>query len=42
MEEVREAARQANADQFIEAFPDKYETIVGERMFKITLSVLSD
>ncbi|OBZ83069.1 ATP-binding cassette sub-family B member 8, mitochondrial [Choanephora cucurbitarum] len=31
MEEVREAARQANAEVFIEAFPDGYETVVGER-----------
>ncbi|KAI9311811.1 P-loop containing nucleoside triphosphate hydrolase protein [Dichotomocladium elegans] len=31
MDEVREAARQANADMFIESFPDGYDTIVGER-----------
>lgn len=31
LEEVREAARQANAEVFIEGFPDKYDTIVGER-----------
>jgi ATP-binding cassette subfamily B (MDR/TAP) protein 8 len=31
MEEVREAARQANAEVFIEGFPDGYNTIVGER-----------
>jgi ABC-type multidrug transport system fused ATPase/permease subunit len=30
-EEVREAARAANADDFIEGFPDGYKTIVGER-----------
>ncbi|KAL2914512.1 hypothetical protein HK105_205861 [Polyrhizophydium stewartii] len=35
-EEVREAARQANAADFIESFPDKYETAVGER--GVTLS----
>ncbi|CEG78974.1 Putative ATP-binding cassette, subfamily B (MDR/TAP), member 10 [Rhizopus microsporus] len=31
LEEVKEAARQANAESFIESFPDGYETIVGER-----------
>ncbi|CAO3655748.1 unnamed protein product [Mucor fragilis] len=31
MEEVREAARQANAETFIDGFPDGYDTIVGER-----------
>ncbi|KAI8982962.1 ABC transporter type 1, transmembrane domain-containing protein [Pilobolus umbonatus] len=31
MEEVREAARKANAEQFIDNFPDGYDTIVGER-----------
>ncbi len=31
MEEVREAARQANAADFIESFPDGYDTMVGER-----------
>ena len=30
-EEVEEAARQANAHDFITAFPDGYETMVGER-----------
>lgn len=30
-EQVREAARQANAHEFIESFPDKFETRVGER-----------
>jgi subfamily B ATP-binding cassette protein MsbA len=29
--EVRAAARDAHADEFISAFPDGYETIVGER-----------
>jgi ATP-binding cassette subfamily B protein len=31
MEEVAEAARLANADDFIRSFPDGYETVVGER-----------
>eukprot|EP00061_Rhincodon_typus_P016729 g45093.t1 len=30
-EEVYEAARQANADGFIQSFPDGYMTVVGER-----------
>jgi ABC-type multidrug transport system fused ATPase/permease subunit len=30
-EEIREAARKANALQFVEAFPDGFATIVGER-----------
>ncbi len=30
-EEIIEAARKANADDFIMTFPDKYNTIVGER-----------
>jgi subfamily B ATP-binding cassette protein MsbA len=30
-EEVREAAKMAHAIEFIEAFPDKFETYVGER-----------
>jgi ATP-binding cassette, subfamily B, bacterial len=29
--EIEEAARQANAHDFIEAFPDGYDTMVGER-----------
>lgn len=36
-EEISFAARQANAHQFIESFPDGYETRVGER--GVTLSV---
>ena len=36
MEEVIEAAKNANADLFISSSPDKYETVVGER--GITLS----
>ncbi|RCH95323.1 ATP-binding cassette, sub-B (MDR TAP), member 8, partial [Rhizopus stolonifer] len=31
LEEVKEAARQANAESFIEGFPDGYDTVVGER-----------
>jgi ABC-type multidrug transport system fused ATPase/permease subunit len=31
MEEIKEAARKANALDFIENFPDKFETKVGER-----------
>ncbi|KAI7899749.1 ABC transporter type 1, transmembrane domain-containing protein [Cokeromyces recurvatus] len=31
LDEVKEAARQANAESFIEGFPDGYNTIVGER-----------
>lgn len=36
MEEVEHAAELANAKEFIERFPERYETIVGER--GITLS----
>lgn len=35
-EEIREAARKANALQFIESFPDKFETLVGERGIKLS------
>ncbi|KAI9497326.1 P-loop containing nucleoside triphosphate hydrolase protein [Zychaea mexicana] len=31
MEQVQQAARQANAETFIESFPDGYDTVVGER-----------
>lgn len=31
LEEVRAAAKQANALHFIEAFPDQFDTLVGER-----------
>ena len=35
-EEIVGAARIANADEFIDRFPDKYETIVGERGVKLS------
>jgi ABC-type multidrug transport system fused ATPase/permease subunit len=36
MDEIREAARKANALDFIEGFPEKFETIVGERGIKLS------
>jgi ABC transporter fused permease/ATP-binding protein len=36
MEEIIEAARQANALSFIESFPDKFGTIVGERGIQLS------
>lgn len=35
-EEIREAARLAGADEFIEALPEKYDTYVGERGVKLS------
>ncbi|EAY31208.1 ATP-binding cassette, sub-family B [Microscilla marina ATCC 23134] len=35
-EEVRKAAEQANAWRFIEGFPDRLETVVGERGVKLS------
>ena len=35
-QEVLEAARKANALEFIESFPDKFETVVGERGVKLS------
>ena len=35
-EEVREAARDANAATFIEAFPEGYDTLVGERGVRLS------
>ncbi|GAA4446817.1 ABC transporter transmembrane domain-containing protein [Ravibacter arvi] len=35
-EEVHEAARKANALQFIQSFPEKFDTIVGERGIKLS------
>ena len=34
--EVEEASRLANASEFIEAFPDGYDTLVGERGMKLS------
>ena len=34
--EVEEAARQANAAEFIESFPDGYDTLVGERGMQLS------
>ncbi len=36
MEEIREAARQANALEFIERLPEGFETITGERGVKLS------
>ena len=36
LEEIQEAARQANALEFIETFPDKFDTLVGERGVKLS------
>jgi ABC-type multidrug transport system fused ATPase/permease subunit len=35
-DEVKEAARKANALEFIESFPDKFDTVVGERGVKLS------
>jgi ABC-type multidrug transport system fused ATPase/permease subunit len=34
--EIEEAARQANAFQFIDSFPDKFQTLVGERGIQLS------
>lgn len=36
MQEVRDAAQQANALKFIESFPHQFETVVGERGIKLS------
>jgi ATP-binding cassette subfamily B protein/subfamily B ATP-binding cassette protein MsbA len=36
MEEIEDAARRANAEEFIVNLPQKYETVVGERGFKLS------
>ncbi len=36
IEQVREAARAANADEFIMKFPDQYKTMVGERGIQLS------
>lgn len=35
-EEIRDAARKANAEEFIVRFPEQYDTIVGERGIKLS------
>ncbi len=35
-DEIREAARKANALEFIESFPEQFETVVGERGVKLS------
>lgn len=35
-EEIQEAARKANAHQFISQFPEQYNTVVGERGIKLS------
>jgi subfamily B ATP-binding cassette protein MsbA len=35
-EEIREVSHIAHADEFVEAFPQKYDTIVGERGVKLS------
>ena len=35
-DEVREAARAAQADEFIEALPEGYDTVIGERGFTLS------
>ncbi|GGE37044.1 ABC transporter ATP-binding protein [Psychroflexus planctonicus] len=36
LDEIKEAAKKANAHQFIEDFPEQYDTIVGERGIQLS------
>jgi ABC transporter fused permease/ATP-binding protein len=36
VEEIEQAARQANAHEFIQAFPERYATLVGDRGIKLS------
>jgi subfamily B ATP-binding cassette protein MsbA len=36
LEEIREVSRIAHCDEFVEAFPESYETVVGERGVKLS------
>ena len=36
IDEIKAAARKANAHDFIESFPEKYDTVVGERGIKLS------
>jgi ABC-type multidrug transport system fused ATPase/permease subunit len=36
LDEIKEACRVAHCDEFIEQFPEKYQTIVGERGIKLS------
>lgn len=36
LQEIKEAAKMANIDDFIESLPEKYDTLVGERGIKIS------
>ncbi len=36
LEEIREVSRIAHCDEFVEAFPEGYETVVGERGVKLS------
>ena len=35
-EEIQDACKQANAHEFVDAFPEKYETLVGEKGVKLS------
>jgi subfamily B ATP-binding cassette protein MsbA len=36
LEEIREAARIAHCEDFVEGFPDGYDTVIGERGVKVS------